>query len=106
MEVPRPRHDIHRSEGEAAGVTPVARRCQASGATQKKTDPLTPAQLFERYRKKDVPPHRFLQKHLAAYLTSPVAIKTGGSPFAIADTTIDWGSIFDKYLATDGDTSV
>ena len=71
----------------------------------KQAAPLTPTQLFERYKKKDVPPHRFLQKHLAAYLTSPVAIKTGGSPFAIADTTIDWESIFDKYLATDGDTS-
>ena len=71
----------------------------------KKPHALTPAQLFERYKKKDVPPHRFLHKQFAQYLTSPVAIKSGATPFSLLDTSIDWASILDTYLATDGNTS-
>ena len=51
----------------------------------KKAAPLAPAQLFERYRLKDVPPHRFLHRHFAQYLSGPVAIKSGGGPFAMLD---------------------
>jgi hypothetical protein len=71
----------------------------------KKPDPLTPAQLFERYRLKDVPPHRFLHKQFAQYLSAPVAIKSGAGPFSMPDTAIDWATILETYLATDGNTS-
>ena len=70
-----------------------------------KQQPLSAVQLFERYKGKDVPPHRFLHKQLANTLTQPQIAQLAGSPFGISSTAIDWASILDLYLSTDGNTS-
>jgi hypothetical protein len=76
------------------GEVDVTQEVKAATATA-----LAPTELARLYSEA-VPPHRFLQSHIASLIASPLAGST-----ALTDLGVDPAELIKNFLATDGDTS-